>query len=362
VTDHRDSETELGAAAETTIAAELERLLALGQERGWVGRLEVAELFTEVDGAAEAVEEAVLELEAAGIEVRADADPSSPVPTPVAAPALTVDSLQVFLEQISRSPLLTKEQEVDLAQRIEQGDADAKARMVEANLRLVVSIAKRYRGHGLDLLELIQEGNLGLIRAVEKFDWRRDLKFSTYATWWIKQAVQRGLADKARAVRLPVHVVERQSKITRAERQLFSELGREPSDQEIAHTAQLPIEHVLGVREAARVASSLDEPLGADGDASLGDLLADANVASPDEVVAETLAHRALNQALEALSERQRLIITRRFGLDGRDPATLDEIAKAVGLTRERVRQIEAQTLRDLRGRHEIDALRDVPL
>jgi RNA polymerase primary sigma factor len=347
--------------ADTTLAVELDALLALGQERGWLGRVEIAEALSEAESGVEAVDEAIVELEAAGIEIRADADPGSPLPTPVAAPALTVDSLQVFLEQISRSPLLTKEQEVDLAQRIEQGDLAAKARMVEANLRLVVSIAKRYRGHGLDLLELIQEGNLGLIRAVEKFDWRRDLKFSTYATWWIKQAVQRGLADKARAVRLPVHVVERQSKITRAERQLFSELGREPSDVEIAKTAQLPLEHVLGVREAARVASSLDEPLGADGDASLGDLLADSNVAGPEEVVAETLAHRALNQALDALSERQRLIIVRRFGLDGRDPATLDEIAKAVGLTRERVRQIEAQTLRDLRGRHEIDALRDVP-
>ena len=258
MTDHRDSDTELGAASETTIAAELERLLALGQERGWVGRLEVAEPFSEVDGAAEAIEEAVPSSRRHGIELRADAEPALLRPADAASRPRrrsTVDSLQLFLEQIGRSPLLTKQQEVELAKRIEQGDADAKRRMIESNLRLVVSIAKRYRGHGLDLLELIQEGNLGLIRAVEKFDWRRDLKFSTYATWWIKQAVQRGLADKARTVRLPVHVVERQTKITRAERELITRARpRAARRGGRASAAQLPLEHVLGVRDAGRVA------------------------------------------------------------------------------------------------------------
>src|SRR5690348_17665871 len=186
------------------------------------------------------------------------------------AMTLTGESLDVYLTEIGRHRLLDKDEERQLARLVEAGDDGARRRMIESNLRLVVSIAKHFRGHGVPLTDLIQDGTVGLIRAVDKFDWRRDLKFSTYATWWIRQAVQRGLADKARAVRLPVHVVERQSKITRAERQLFAELGREPSDVEIAKTAQLPLEHVLGVREAARVASSLDEPLGADGDASLG--------------------------------------------------------------------------------------------
>jgi RNA polymerase primary sigma factor len=344
---------------------QFEQLVALGHERGWLELHEVHEALGEADLFGEAVEEAIAELEAHGIELRADSEGATPEATqqavtytPSAGPS-TVDPLQLFLTQIGRSPLLTKQQEVELAKRIEQGDEEAKRRMIESNLRLVVSIAKRYRGQGLDLLELIQEGNLGLIRAVEKFEWRRDLKFSTYATWWIKQAVQRGLADKARAVRLPVHVVERQTKIARAERELITLLGREPSNEEVAKRAELPLEHVLGVRAAGRVTMSIDEPIGTDGDGSFSEVLADENTVDPSDTVADRLNHEALSEALGRLSDRQRLILTRRYGLDQRDPATLEEIARLLGLTRERVRQLEVQALRELAARGEVQALRD---
>jgi RNA polymerase primary sigma factor len=274
-----------------------------------------------------------------------------------AAPvATTTDALQLFLREAGRHPLLKAAQEVELAKRVERGDKEAKQRMVESNLRLVVSIAKNYRNQGLPFLDLIQEGTLGLIRAVEKFDWRRGYKFSTYATWWIRQAVARGLADKARTIRLPVHIVERLQKMNRAERSLPTRLGREPSLEEIAEAASLPIEQARQVRAAARAATSLDQPVGDQGDTVVGEFLAGEGLL-PDEQVELSLRSRALQQALAALRERERHVLVLRYGLDDDEPKTLEEIGRRLGLTRERIRQIEVEALRRLASLREIQAL-----
>src|SRR4051812_10533554 len=339
---------------------ELERLLELGLERGSLTVGEVTELLTEIGFEPPAIEEALRELEAHGVELREEPPPVESVKTALEHVTIegTTDSLERFLQEIGRYPLLTKVEEIQLAKRVESGDLAAKRRMIESNLRLVVSIAKRYRGQGLGFLDLIQEGTVGLIRAVEKFDWRRDLKFSTYATWWIRQAVARGLADKSRTVRLPVHVVERVQKINRAERTLTLRLARDPTDEEIAKEARLPIAQVLAVRSAARSSMSLDEPIGDDGESSVSDLLADENALDPSDVVAVEQRNQALADALDALPQRARMVLVRRYGLDGEDPYTLDEIARELGLTRERVRQIEVETLRQLSALRELQDLR----
>jgi RNA polymerase primary sigma factor len=340
--------------------AELERLIEVGQERGSLSTGEVAEILQETGLDPTQLEDAYRELEAHGVDLRDDAPPAETAKLTLERVAVegTTDSLERFLQEIGRYPLLTKVEEIQLSKRVEQGDMEAKRRMIESNLRLVVSIAKRYRGQGLGFLDLIQEGTVGLIRAVEKFDWRRDLKFSTYATWWIRQAVARGLADKSRTVRLPVHVVERVQKINRAERTLTLRLARDPTDEEIAKEARLPIAQVLAVRSAARSSMSLDEPIGDDGESSVSDLLADENALDPSDVVAVEQRNQALADALDALPQRARMVLVRRYGLDGEDPYTLDEIARELGLTRERVRQIEVETLRQLSALRELQDLR----
>jgi RNA polymerase primary sigma factor len=339
---------------------ELERLIELGLERGSLAAFEVSEILVEAGLDAPAIEEACRELEAHGIDLRDESAPGDAARLALERVAVegTTDSLERFLQEIGRYPLLTKVEEIQLAKRVEVGDMAAKRRMIESNLRLVVSIAKRYRGQGLGFLDLIQEGTVGLIRAVEKFDWRRDLKFSTYATWWIRQAVARGLADKSRTVRLPVHVVERVQKINRAERTLTLRLARDPSDEEVAKEARLPLAQVLAVRSAARSSMSLDEPIGDDGESSVSDLLADENAIDPSDAVAEEQRRQTLADALGALPERQRVVLVRRYGLDGQDPFTLDEIARELGLTRERVRQIEVESLRQLAALRELQDLR----
>jgi len=274
-------------------------------------------------------------------------------PPPVQTVETTTDALQLFLREAGRHQLLTAAQEVELAKKIEQGDMAAKTRMIQANLRLVVSIAKNYRNQGLPFLDLIQEGTLGLIRAVEKFDWRRGYKFSTYATWWIRQAVARGLADKSRTIRMPVHIVERMQKMSRAERTLWMELGREPTLEEIAEEASLPIDQAREVRAAARASTSLDQPIGDQDDATFGDLIA-GDEPLPEETVEGSLRSQALAISLQALEERERQVLILRYGLIDEEPKTLEEIGKRLGLTRERVRQIEIDSLRRLANLREM--------
>jgi RNA polymerase primary sigma factor len=271
----------------------------------------------------------------------------------------TTDALQLFLNEAGRYKLLTAAEEVELAKLIEDGDKEAKDLMINSNLRLVVSIAKKYQGHGISLLDLIQEGIIGLIRAVEKFDWRRGYKFSTYATWWIRQAVQRGVANKSRTIRIPVHIVEREQKMSRAERALTAKLEREPTDEEVAEVAKLSLKHVKEVRAAARAVTSLDKPIGSTGDASFGDLIAGEDV-EPSEEVHVSLAEDVVRSAVETLPERERDVVKLRYGMNGDpDPKSLEEIGRTLGLTRERVRQIEARALQRLAERREVAALGD---
>jgi RNA polymerase primary sigma factor len=303
-------------------------------------------------------QEALLrELDKRGIEV-VDQPPAAeaPPPLPIGPVETTTDALQLFLREAGRHTLLTAAQEVSLAKRVERGDLEAKQVMIQSNLRLVVSIAKNYRNQGLPFLDLIQEGTLGLIRAVEKFDWRRGFKFSTYATWWIRQAVARALADKARTIRMPVHIVERLQKMNRAERSLWTVLGREPTLEEIADEANLTVQQVNEVRAAARASSSLDAPVGEAEDATLGDFVA-ADEMLPEERVELELRSQALQAALAALSERELEVLTMRYGLGGTEPRTLEEIGRRLGLTRERVRQIELDSIRRLALQHEMQSV-----
>jgi RNA polymerase primary sigma factor len=268
----------------------------------------------------------------------------------------TTDSLQLFLNEAGRYPLLTAAEEVELAKRIERGDMRAKERMINCNLRLVVSIAKRYQTQGITLGDLVQEGVLGLIRAAEKFDWRKGFKFSTYATWWIRQAVQRGVANKARTIRIPVHIVEREQKIARATRELVAELERDPTNEEISERSKLPLAQVQEVRSAARAVASTDAPVGDDGDASFGDLFAAGGPTTEDEAEG-ALRNDAVRRAVAKLPDRERDVISLRFGLAGDgQPASLEAIGKTLGITRERVRQIETEALRRLASDHDLAA------
>jgi RNA polymerase primary sigma factor len=298
------------------------------------------------------------ELDRRGIEVLVDErKDEEPPPAPAPAPQeTTTDALQLFLREAGRHALLTAAQEVELAKKIEKGDTRAKQLMIQSNLRLVVSIAKNYRNQGLPFLDLIQEGTLGLIRAVEKFDWRRGFKFSTYATWWIRQAVARALADKARTIRMPVHIVERLQKMNRAERTLWTQLGREPTLDEIAEEASLPLQQAIEVRAAARASTSLDQPVGEADDAVFGDFVAGEGPL-PEEQVELSLRSQALKEALEALSERERQVVVLRYGLTDAEPKTLEEIGRRLGLTRERVRQIELDSLKRLASLRELESV-----
>ena len=322
-------------------------LVETAEERGYVEPAELEALALELDLGDQDVADVTQELEAIGLDIGAPRE-EEPEEAPVAAPAPVQlgagDSLQLFLAAVGRHKLLTAADEIVLAKRIEKGDPLAKRRMIESNLRLVVSIAKGYRGLGVPFLDLIQEGTLGLNRAVEKFDWRRGFKFSTYATWWIRQSVQRAVANNARTIRVPVHVVERQQKLGRAARRLEVELGREATKQELADATGLPLQHVEEALGAAQASVSLNQNVGADDEGELGDLFADREAADPFEEAEESLRKQGVRRALDALPERERRILELRFGFEG-EPWTLEAIGHELGLTRERVRQLEGQAL-----------------
>jgi RNA polymerase primary sigma factor len=344
---------------------DLARSLVEGaEERGYLEAPELEALALEHELNVTEIEELTRELERIGLEIREpqlaldeEKAEAPPVPIVEAAPATVTtgagDSLQLFLADVGRHKLLTAHEEVVLAKAIERGDGLAKRRMIESNLRLVVSIAKGYRGLGVPFLDLIQEGTLGLNRAVEKFDWRRGFKFSTYATWWIRQSVQRAVANHARTIRVPVHVVERQQKLSRAARRLEVELGREATKEELAEATGLPIQHVDEALGAAHASVSLNQTVGADDEGELGDLFADREAADPFDEAEESLRRQGVRRALDALPERERRILELRFGFEG-EPWTLEAIGHELDLTRERVRQLEGQALARL------SALRDL--
>jgi RNA polymerase primary sigma factor len=341
--------------------AQIAALLDRGEEQGCINLTELTQLVQTLELEDEDVDSLYERIERRGIDLTDDCGRESVDATYLNGDlaTATTDALQLFLNEVGRYPLLTAEEEVELAKRIERGDKEAKDRMVNSNLRLVVSIAKKYQGHGLSLLDLIQEGIIGLIRAVEKFDWRRGYKFSTYATWWIRQAVQRGVANKARTIRIPVHIVEREQRIARADRELAAKLERDPTDEEVAKATKLSLRQVREVRHAARAVTSLDKPVGADDSTSFGDLFPGED-AAPEEEVTVSLAERALHEAVAGLPDRERAVIELRYGIGGKnDPKSLEEIGRRLELTRERVRQIEAQALERLAVNREIEALRE---
>ena len=269
------------------------------------------------------------------------------------------DPVRMYLKEIGKVPLLSADEEVELAKRMAEGDEDAKKRLAEANLRLVVSIAKRYVGRGMLFLDLIQEGNLGLIKAVEKFDYHKGFKFSTYATWWIRQAITRALADQARTIRIPVHMVETINKLIRVSRQLLQELGREPTPEEIAAELDMPVERVREILKISQEPVSLETPIGEEEDSHLGDFIQDDNVPVPAEAAAQTLLKEQLDEVLDTLTEREQKVLRLRFGMDDGRARTLEEVGKEFDVTRERIRQIEAKALRKLRHPSRSRKLRD---
>jgi RNA polymerase primary sigma factor len=334
-------------------------LLDNAEERGYLEPTELEAFALEHDLADEDLEALARELETMGVEVGLRADEVESAVTLNLEPdevSGAADSLQLFLADVGKHKLLTAAEEVALAKRIERGDPIAKRKMIESNLRLVVSIAKGYRGLGVPFLDLIQEGTLGLNRAVEKFDWRRGYKFSTYATWWIRQSVQRAVANHARTIRVPVHVVERQQKLGRAARRLEVELGREATKDELAEATGLPMQHVDEALSAAHASVSLNQTVGADDEGELGDLFADREAADPFDEAEESLRRQGVRKALDALPERERRILELRFGFEG-EPWTLEAIGNELDLTRERVRQLESQALARLAALRELQTV-----
>jgi RNA polymerase primary sigma factor len=345
---------------------EAKTLLAAGSSAGELGADDIAGALDELeldsgvlDDFYQALDELQIEVVGRGGAGGVATEDDEQAPRQ-AAKEVSTDALQLFLKDIGRVPLLTGAQEVELAKRIERGDHTAKQAMVEANLRLVVSIAKRYRNQGLPFLDLIQEGTIGLVRAAEKFDYRKGFKFSTYATWWIRQAVARALADKARTIRMPVHVVEKLNKVVRAERKLRAEFGREPTSAEIGVDVDLTADEVEQIRRSAQTPVSLEKPVGDEEESQFGHFITDENEPQPDEAVGVSLRKESLKRILGTLSARERRVLELRYGLDGEQPRTLDEVGRTFNVTRERIRQIENQSLKKLRALAEAHALRDV--
>ncbi len=362
------------SVAELEEFEEVKGLIARGRQVGVLTYAEVAAAIAELSLEDTDVEELHGLLERCEIELVEEIDPATATSLRIERapeqrtrpgvavdlkPEGTTDGLHLFLREIGRVRLLTAPEEVGLAKRIEHGDLDAKRKMVESNLRLVVSIAKNYRNQGLPFLDLIQEGTIGLVRAVEKFDYRKGFKFSTYATWWIRQAIARALADKARTIRIPVHIFERLNTIRRAERSLVTALGREPTVEEIAEVTGIDPDAVDAIKRSAQAPISLEKPVGDEEQSEFGHLIADEHAESPYERAVEILANEALSVALENLSYRERRVLEMRYGLGGEHPCTLDEVGRTFNVTRERIRQIESQSLKKLQNVPEARKLRD---
>jgi len=366
------------SAENTTMLAErTDELLNRGRSQGFISTEDVADLLQEGELSATEVEEfyATLEEEAISIvegegaalpETATGAQPSGAAPGVQVAPAMQIahavatgDSIRMYLAEIGRVRLLTHADEIRLAKGIARGDKRCKDRLVEANLRLVVSIAKKYRNRGVSFLDLIQEGNLGLIRAAEKFDHDKGFKFSTYATWWIRQAITRAIADKGRTIRIPVHMVEKVNKFHRTHRRMTQALGREPTDEEISHELEVPAEEIVRLQEISQRAISLETPVGDEDSSALGDFIEDGSTVAPTEAVSETLLKLHLREALDELPERERQIIELRFGMKDDRPRTLEEVGREFDITRERVRQIQMKTLNLLREQRRTQNLRE---
>ena len=343
---------------------ELKVLVDLGRKRGYLTHDEILEHFPEAEQNIEVIDRVYSVLLEQGIDVVEDAKEAEQKgkeeEEEAKAEGVAIDDpVRMYLKEIGKVSLLSPELEIELAQRMEKGDEEAKRRLIEANLRLVVSIAKKYVGRGMLFLDLIQEGNLGLIRAVEKFDWRKGFKFSTYATWWIRQAITRALADQARTIRIPVHMVETINKLIRISRALLQDLGREPTPEEIAQAMELSVERVREIMKIAQEPISLETPIGEEEDSHLGDFIEDQDALAPAEAASFTMLKEQLEDVLETLTPRERKVLKLRFGLDDGRPRTLEEVGREFGVTRERIRQIEAKALRKLRHPSRSKRLKD---
>src|SRR3954470_24807625 len=340
---------------------EIEALLERGEEMGCLNLSEVDDLAKRLEFDDEELDALHERIDARGIDLTDDCGRSDAVTRTEFKPedlaSSTTDALQLFLNEIRRYPLLTAAEEIELAKRIEKGDMAAKEGMINPNLRLVVSIAKKYQGQELGLLDLIQEGIFGLIRAAEKFDWRKGYKFSTYATFWIRQAIQRGIANRARTIRIPVHIGQRERKIARVERELAAKLERQQTDEETSKESGVPIEQIEEIRDAGRAVTSLDKPVGEEGETALGDLFA-SEEPTPEEEVHLSLSEEVVRRTVEELPETERDVLKLRYGIEGEEPTPLRETGKRLGMSPERVRQIESKALAKLAMRRKLDALR----
>jgi len=346
-------------------------LIEKGRKNGMLSYKEILDTLEEVEDLdAEQIDKIYESLEEMGIEIINDTEdvpteavleeiPEEEIDLSVPEGVAIDDPVRMYLKEIGKVPLLSAEEEVDLSRRIEKGDKEAKRRLAEANLRLVVSIAKKYVGRGMLFLDLIQEGNLGLMKAVEKFDFRKGFKFSTYATWWIRQAITRAIADQARTIRIPVHMVETINKLIRIQRQLLQELGRDPLPEEIAEEMEMPVEKVREIMKISQEPVSLETPIGEEEDSHLGDFIPDEDAQAPADAAAYLLLKEQLEDVLETLTPREEKVLRLRFGLDDGKPRTLEEVGQVFGVTRERIRQIEAKALRKLRHPSRSKKLKD---